>query len=236
MSGARARGGGAQCADDCGEECGWGGARLRESFRRAGSPPGSPEQTWGQWGKGLANLNAPNMGVCNVAGSGESARARDAAEAEEEERMGEEDSNSVGRAPSEPGSGRWGEGGWWIPRECEREEVVGAVWTEEDEHFHPTKGGLGPWWVEGSQEFPPPESPVGSRHSDTDEVGWWGDSAVAQGRGSEGRGSEGRGSEGRAEEGRGEEGRGEERAAAPDVPAGTGQAPNADPPPPSPRR
>jgi hypothetical protein len=185
---------------------------------------------------GLANLST-QTGVCNVAGSGESASAREAAEAESEERkgeedsdsvgrapseaeseegMGEEDSNSVGRAPSEAGSEKkWGEGGWWIPRGCRPEEQVGAVWTDEDEHFHPTKGGLGPWWVEGSQEFPP-GSPGGSRHSDTEEVGWWGDSAVAQGRG--------------------EEGRGEERAAAPDVPAGTGQAPNADPPPPSPRR
>jgi hypothetical protein len=172
------------------------------------------------------------MGVC-VAASGESARAPDAAEAAAEEEAGEDDwdRNSV-RAPSEGEDEKWGDGVWWNDninaRECEQKVDNGEVWTEEDEYFHPTKDGLGPWWVEGSQEFPPAgasensDTPVGGRQSDTEVEGWWvRDSAVAQGTG---------------EEGRGEEGRGEERAAAaPDVPAGTGQAPNADPPPPSPR-
>jgi hypothetical protein len=221
MSAAHARGEGEQCAEECGEECDWGGARLREAFARAGSPAGSPEQTWGQWGAAIAI-----MGVC-VAASGESARAGDAAEAAaEEEAAEEEEDNSVeGQFESQ----KWGDGEWWNERPCTQKDGDGDVWTAEDEYFHPTKGGLGPWWVEGSQEFSPAAAglvPADSPQSDTEVAAWWGrDSAVGQGRGEEGRG----------EEGRGEEGRGEERAAAADVPAGTGQAPNADPPPPSPR-
>jgi hypothetical protein len=174
------------------------------------------------------------MGVC-VAASGESARgdaAEAAAEEGEEDAAEEEEGNSVrppspGPSEAEYESQKWGDGEWWNERLCaqKHKHEDGDVWTAEDEHFHPTKGGLGPWWVEGTQEFSPGAaaglvpadmSPVGSPQSDTDVVEWWGrDSAVAQGRG--------------------EEGRGEERAAAADVPAGTGQAPNADPPPPSPR-
>jgi hypothetical protein len=224
MSAAHARGNGAQCAEECGEECSWGGTRLRDVFARAASPPGSPEQTWGQWESGF---QFAMMGVC-VAASGESARAGDAAEAADEAVVEEEGGNrlrppSPGASEAEFESQKWGDGEWWD----ERRDDVGEVWTEEDEFYHPTKDGLGPWWVEGSQEFPraarfepaaseTPESPVGSPQSDTEVAEWWGrDSAVAQGRG--------------------EEGRGEERAAAADVAAGTGQAPNADPPPPSPR-